>query len=533
MFANLTTEELLCKLEELGDRVPMELIQEILSRDKEVVQPLSKVLQDKQYWEASDDKLWMPVHAVKLLGTLANPDALPQLIDSLVLASEADYDWVMEDLPTVFGRIGSPAVEPLIEFILKNRGDDKLWWSRTVAANGLVAIAIQHPQERERVLSLLHGLFSEGEDPEFLGFAASYLLDLNDSSSIPILEKAFDLDLIEEDIVSREDLQQDREEPDKETLAQYNSDLLEFYEPQQVAERQARWEEERREEELLAAQKREKLEKSIDSELKRLDIAMKWSSPKALSAQRKIGRNEPCPCGSGKKFKKCCLQLVEVIPLKQVLGGGYYVTSDHLKRVNPFDPILVLENLTALAFEAEKEDVTRAMDIFRKLEPLAERSGMLGDFLNHRGKICYNHPELGEDGLAVLRRRQSFYQDKDREQWADASMDAADYLCLLGRWDEGRKEYETLLDKMPDFPMIHIRFARFLEKGGLIDDAVHQYQQILKMENQVEEYYLEMAAEELKELASRLSLKLDPSIQEIVERLNSNSEEENTFDEFA
>lgn len=22
---------------------------------------------------------------------------------------------------------------------------------------------------------------------------------------------------------------------------------------------------------------------------------------------RKIGRNEPCPCNSGKKFKKCCL----------------------------------------------------------------------------------------------------------------------------------------------------------------------------------------------------------------------------------
>ena len=22
----------------------------------------------------------------------------------------------------------------------------------------------------------------------------------------------------------------------------------------------------------------------------------------------KIGRNEPCPCGSGKKFKKCCIE---------------------------------------------------------------------------------------------------------------------------------------------------------------------------------------------------------------------------------
>lgn len=24
-------------------------------------------------------------------------------------------------------------------------------------------------------------------------------------------------------------------------------------------------------------------------------------------AHRKIGVNEPCPCGSGKKFKRCCL----------------------------------------------------------------------------------------------------------------------------------------------------------------------------------------------------------------------------------
>jgi hypothetical protein len=27
----------------------------------------------------------------------------------------------------------------------------------------------------------------------------------------------------------------------------------------------------------------------------------------AALGSRKIGRNEPCPCGSGKKFKKCCM----------------------------------------------------------------------------------------------------------------------------------------------------------------------------------------------------------------------------------
>ena len=26
----------------------------------------------------------------------------------------------------------------------------------------------------------------------------------------------------------------------------------------------------------------------------------------------KVGRNEPCPCGSGKKYKKCCLPLDEI-----------------------------------------------------------------------------------------------------------------------------------------------------------------------------------------------------------------------------
>ena len=26
----------------------------------------------------------------------------------------------------------------------------------------------------------------------------------------------------------------------------------------------------------------------------------------------KVGRNEPCPCGSGKKYKKCCLLKEEI-----------------------------------------------------------------------------------------------------------------------------------------------------------------------------------------------------------------------------
>lgn len=33
-----------------------------------------------------------------------------------------------------------------------------------------------------------------------------------------------------------------------------------------------------------------------------------WDFPNPNIAGVKIGRNDPCPCGSGKKYKKCCLE---------------------------------------------------------------------------------------------------------------------------------------------------------------------------------------------------------------------------------
>jgi hypothetical protein len=33
-----------------------------------------------------------------------------------------------------------------------------------------------------------------------------------------------------------------------------------------------------------------------------------WESDQAVNPHRNVGRNDPCPCGSGKKFKKRCLQ---------------------------------------------------------------------------------------------------------------------------------------------------------------------------------------------------------------------------------
>ena len=36
------------------------------------------------------------------------------------------------------------------------------------------------------------------------------------------------------------------------------------------------------------------------------DVERLLSPREAAKAQVKTGRNEPCPCGSGKKYKRCC-----------------------------------------------------------------------------------------------------------------------------------------------------------------------------------------------------------------------------------
>lgn len=43
----------------------------------------------------------------------------------------------------------------------------------------------------------------------------------------------------------------------------------------------------------------------------------KKKETKTVLVHRYIGRNEPCPCGSGVKFKKCCIENIYGDPRSQ------------------------------------------------------------------------------------------------------------------------------------------------------------------------------------------------------------------------
>lgn len=51
----------------------------------------------------------------------------------------------------------------------------------------------------------------------------------------------------------------------------------------------------------LARRRRSKEDVEAEEEL-----VKKSEKVEPLKAEKKVGRNDPCPCGSGKKYKHCC-----------------------------------------------------------------------------------------------------------------------------------------------------------------------------------------------------------------------------------
>jgi tetratricopeptide (TPR) repeat protein len=77
------------------------------------------------------------------------------------------------------------------------------------------------------------------------------------------------------------------------------------------------------------------------------------------AAERKIGRNEPCPCGSLKKYKKCCLHKHEKI--KDLLRGSVEFQEPEAEEEGP--PEFVVKGFDLLAANNYEEAINYAKDL--------------------------------------------------------------------------------------------------------------------------------------------------------------------------
>lgn len=85
----------------------------------------------------------------------------------------------------------------------------------------------------------------------------------------------------------------------------------------------------------------------------------------------KVGRNDPCPCGSGKKYKKCCID--KPIPeLEQNSFEQYLDSFWSYEVVNEMSTEEIIDKLQSIGITFEKETFLKDVEKFYSAQQLSE-----------------------------------------------------------------------------------------------------------------------------------------------------------------
>ncbi len=232
-----------------------------------------------------DPRLWTRLHAIGVLMQMGS--AAQAALEPLLPLLDDEDDWLREEMPIFYAQMGQPAVEPLRRILQNAEGDTYL---RTGAGDSLEQMAEQHPELRATIVPLLEkALIDAGEDDLFASFLVCNLLDLNAKESLPLIQQAFAEDRVDLSVVGMEDVEEH------------------FGLVVPEAEKKRRKEEKRREEEAKEDAEDAGGENIAGGESVEETAAgdKGFSAPTPFVKPVKLGRNDPCWCGSGKKFKQC------------------------------------------------------------------------------------------------------------------------------------------------------------------------------------------------------------------------------------
>jgi hypothetical protein len=316
-FAALSDDALLGLLATEGDALPRAAVDEVVRRADRMVGPLTAICEDARAWEDTEGApFWRQVHGALILGAIGGERALPGLLAALRNACEHEVDWVELELPAMLGRIGRPAIAGLLAVA---RDRDEEYYARVLAFECLAGIAARNEAERSALLDTIRALVEREKDEDVRGLAALELLHFARPTDLAFfLAEAKRQERMGGGPAADLTVSVVRASyaigPD---LESYERDWLEFYDEDAIAERRARFAEEDR---ALASgdsdgggaddgdAPREGGGLTLDELEERDALVSPSSEPVAepVVPRSKVGRNEPCPCGSGAKFKRCC-----------------------------------------------------------------------------------------------------------------------------------------------------------------------------------------------------------------------------------
>jgi hypothetical protein len=144
-------------------------------------------------------EVWAPLHAWRTLGQLRAEAAIEPLLGLFKRIDEHDDDWVLDDLPRAFGKIGPDALPALSAYLA---GPERALVERQAAGQSIVEIGRSHPESRDDCVVVLVGQLDRfTENGRSLnGSLVSLLLDLEAVEAAPVMEQAFAAGQVDESV---------------------------------------------------------------------------------------------------------------------------------------------------------------------------------------------------------------------------------------------------------------------------------------------------------------------------------------------
>jgi tetratricopeptide (TPR) repeat protein len=200
----------------------------------------------------------------------------------------------------------------------------------------------------------------------------------------------------------------------------------------------------------------------------------------------KPGRNDPCPCGSGKKFKRCCglepvsaplpsiPNPIETGALVALINEGRLSEAEHQARslLTQHPEAGMLWKILGVALLRQRKDALPALRRTTELMPDdAEAHSNLGAALHDKGQWA--------EALVSLRRALAIQPDD-----VQALVDSANATKALGLAREAVVLYQRALKRSPHLLEAHNNLGNAFLELRQYDEAVVCYRRALEIEPQ-------------------------------------------------
>ncbi len=285
-------ESLMDNLKFSGPHTDMSVINGILQHKGESWIDLAEIATDREYWKDSEEySIWAPVCAIHLLAKIGDYKSQLAINSALVAYCDIDpSDWI-DDIPYIIAHIGTSAIH-MFSLMLQDSSVDQ--YVRDAAARSLVMIAIQNENSRDGIIKNIMETIQKEHDIDFISTILDTLLELSDPSLYTYLKKYLNAGFLKEYSISTAwyksmylDYERGRQDKiPRDPLDIFLNHPANFYRNTNnhpsVTEATGR---------------------------KKHDFGS-HNTNNHPSVTQDIGRNDKCSCGSGKKYKKCCMRKI-------------------------------------------------------------------------------------------------------------------------------------------------------------------------------------------------------------------------------